>query len=135
MSRTLPGAEGADYSGEWRAATGGSDRQFYYYTQTANIKHIEYRVVSKCNVFRINSSNLSFTVTSCTCTTITHLAQTISYTYCMKQHYTTLRIHYSYILQRLYECNTATVMFKSAACQVSLNSPLRSEVVNTTYTS
>jgi len=121
VSRKLPGAEGADYSGEWKTATGGSDRQFYYYIQTANIKHIEHCVVSKCNAFRMSSSNLSFTTKSCTCASITHLAQIIFYTYCMKQHYTTttLGIHYSYILERLYECNTATVMFKSVACQVS----------------
>ena len=137
MSRTLPGAEGADCSGQWRTATCGSDRQFYYCTQTANIKHIEYCAVSKCNAFRMDSNNLSFTMISCTCASITHLAQVTSYPYCMKQHYTTtsLGIHYSYILERFYECNTATVMFKSVACQVPLNSPLRSEVVNTTYTS
>jgi len=40
MSCTLPGAEGADYSGEWGAATGGSNRQFYYYTQTTNTSSI-----------------------------------------------------------------------------------------------
>jgi hypothetical protein len=138
VSRILSRAVSADYSGEWMAVTGGSDRQFYYYnTQTANIKHVEYRVVSKCNAFRMGSSNLSLTVTPCTCASITHLARIISYTYCMKQHYTTtcLGKHYSYTLERLYECNTAKVMFKSVACQVSLNSPLRSEVVNTTYTS
>ena len=136
MSRTLPGAEGADCSGQWRAATGGSDRQFYYRTQSANITHIEYRAVSKCNAFRMGSNNLSFTI-SCTCASNTHLARIISYPYYMKQHYTTtsLGIHYSYTLERFYECNTATVIFKSVACQVSLNSPLRSEVVNTTYTS
>jgi len=46
VSHTLPGAEGADSSRQWRAATGGSDRQFYYCTQTANITHIEYCAVS-----------------------------------------------------------------------------------------
>jgi hypothetical protein len=42
----------------------------------------------------------------------THLARIISCTYCMKQHYTTtsLGIHYSYILKKLYECNIAMVM-------------------------
>jgi hypothetical protein len=50
VSHKLPGAQVAGYSGKWRIVTGGSDRQFYYYTQTANIKHIKYHVVSKWRV-------------------------------------------------------------------------------------
>jgi len=48
----------------------------------------------------------------------------------MKQHYrkTSLGTHDSYIFERLYECNTAMVMFKPVACQVSLNSEHDSQV-------
>jgi hypothetical protein len=131
---------GVDYRGDWRTATGGSDSD--YYTQTANIKHLEYLVVSCVNAFRMDSSNLSFTTKYCTCASITFLAAItvlMDNTYWMMQQYTTkgLGMPYSYILRRLFECNIVRVMlkYKYVGCHVSLNSPLRSNVVNITRTS